>query len=136
MLLLVPQINDFYEFSPNKQLCVVDTIKAYFDRSKPWRGETKNQLLLSSVKPHNEVTSSTISGWVKAILKAAGIDTYILKANFCRAASTSKAKVVGLSLEGILERKQWSGKSTWQKYYHKPMVNSALEYQNSVFSRN
>ena len=95
---------EFYKFSPNKKLCVVDTIKAYLDRSKPWCGETKNQLLLNSVKPHNEVTSSTISGWVKAILKAAGIDTNIFKAHSCRAASTSKAKVVGLSMEGILER--------------------------------
>ena len=43
------------------------------------------------------------------------------KAHSRRSAATSKAKAMGISLEGVLKRGQWSGKSTWQKHYHKPI---------------
>lgn len=103
---------EFYEFPTNKNLCVVTTLDEYLRRSQEWRSGVKFQLLLSHIKPHNEVKQSTIAGWVKAVMRDAGIDISKFKAHSCRSASTSKAKVMGLSLDDILKRGQWSGKST------------------------
>ena len=59
----------FQEFEQDRSLCVVSLLDTYIERSKPWRqGTTKGQLLISFVKPHNEVVKSTISGWVKEVI--------------------------------------------------------------------
>ena len=49
-------------------------------------------LLLSFVKPHKEVKKSTISGWVKQVLK----ESKIFKAHSTRSASSSKVGTLGL----------------------------------------
>ena len=124
-----PPCLELNEFLPNRKLCVVSCTEDYLARSNVWRDKGQNQLLLSHLKPHKEVQKSTIAGWVKIILKNAGIDTSLFKAHSCRAASTSKAKVMGLSLQEILKRGQWSRESTWQKHYCKPIekVNENFE---------
>ena len=108
-----PPCWEFHEYSDEK-LCVVACIDEYLGRSAPWRNQGQIQFLLSQVKPYKEVQSSTIANWVKLVLKMAGIDTSLCKAYSCRSASTSKAKVLSISLKDILKRGQWSGASTWQ----------------------
>ena len=44
----------------------------------------KSQLLLSFQRPYKEVVSSTISGWIKTVLKLANVDTYIYRAHSTR----------------------------------------------------
>ena len=73
-------------------------LEKYLKRIKVWRGKDKTQLLLSFVKPYNPVISSTISGWIKNVLREAGIDTKIFKGHSTRSASTSKAGMAGLSV--------------------------------------
>ena len=124
----------FFQLESNRKLCVVSAIDIYLKRSLQWRAGSKHQLLLSTIQPHNEVAKSTISGWVKAVLENSGIDINIFKAHSSRSASTSKAKYEGCSLKDILKRGQWSGKTTWQKHYHKSVVNSASKFQHSLFS--
>ena len=129
-----PPSLEFFSFESNTNLCVVSVLEAYLLRSAGWRSDNKHQLLLGTVNPHDEVAKSTISGWVKTVLGEAGIDTNIFKAHSSRSASTSKAKIGGCSLQDILKRGQWSGKSTWQKHYHKTIANPAQVYRQSVFS--
>ena len=124
----------FFQLESNRKLCVVSAIDIYLKRSLQWRAGSKHQLLLSTIQPHNEVAKSTISGCVKAVLENSGIDINIFKAHSSRSASTSKAKCEGCSLKDILKRGQWSGKTTWQKHYHKSVVNSASKFQHSLFS--
>ena len=76
----------------------------------------RKKVKLSALAPHEEVKISTVAGWVKAILGSARIDTNLFNAHSTRAASTSKAKVKGLSLEDILKRGNWSNKSKSQKH--------------------
>ena len=64
-----------YTFEKDTKLCLVVNLEEYLKRTKVWRGKDKTQLLLSFVKPHNPVVSSTISGWIKNVLREAGIDT-------------------------------------------------------------
>ena len=114
-----PPVLEFEEFSANKKMCVVTCLSHYLERTAEWRTEGQNQLLLSHLSPHKEVKSSTISNWVKQVLKLSGIDVSKYQAHSCRSASTSKAKVLGLSVKEILERGRWSSKSTWQRFYNK-----------------
>ena len=81
-------------------------------------GEKKNQtsqLLVSFIKPHNAVAKSTVSDWVKQILIMAGINTDIFKPHSTCSASSSHARLSSLSLSGILKRRSWSNKTTWEK---------------------
>ena len=92
------------------ELCVVATLDEYLKRTKVWRGKDKNQLLSSFVKPHNPVVSSTINGWIKNVLREAGIDT---KGHSTHSAPTSKARLAGLSVTDIVERGSWTNGLTW-----------------------
>ena len=110
----------FHEFEQDKSLCVVSLLDTYIERSKAWRqDQQKGQLLLSFVKPHNEVVKSTISGWIKEVLKQSEINVEHFKAHSTRSASSSKVQMSGLPVEQILKRGNWSSKSTWQKFYNK-----------------
>ena len=103
----------FHEFEQDKSLCVVSLLDTYIEHGKPWRqDQQKGQLLLSFVKPRNEVVKSTISGWTKEVLKRSGINVEHFKAHSARSASSSKAQMSGLSVEQILKRGNWSSKST------------------------
>ena len=98
-----------YSFEEDSNLCVASTLEEYLKRTKVSRGNDKSQLLSSFIKPHNPVVSSTISGWIKNVLREAGIDTKI-------SASTSKAELAELSVKGILERGSRTNTSTWQRF--------------------
>ena len=78
--------------------------------------------------------SSTISGWLKNILKKAGIDISTFKAHSTRSASTSKADLSGAPIEEILKRGCWSNKSTWQKFYNKNIIQEGELFQEMVFT--
>lgn len=114
---------EFKHFPSYKKLCVVTCLSDYLERTDKWRTQGQNQLLLSHLNPPIEVKKSTIGNWVKVILKLSGIDISVYQAHSCRSASTSKAKVLGLSMEEILNRGQWSNKSTWQRFYNKEIEN-------------
>ena len=105
-----------YSFKEDTKLCVVATLEQYLKRTKFWRRKDKSQLL-SFVKPHSPVVSSIISGWIKNVLREAGIDTKIFKGHSTHSASTFKAGLAGLSVTDILERGSWTNASTWQRFH-------------------
>ena len=72
-----PPIVAFYPvLESNTSLCPVSTLKAYMEATKEIRQETKHVALFLSVKkPHNPVSNSTVSRWLKALMAKAGIDT-------------------------------------------------------------
>ena len=53
--------------------CVYETLNYYISTTEKLRNSTK--LLVSFIKPHRAVTSSTIGRWIKIVLGQAGIDT-------------------------------------------------------------
>ena len=123
-----------YSFEEDTKLCVVATLDDYLKRTKVWRGKDKSQLLLSFVKSHNPVVSSTISGWIKNVLREAGIDTKTFKGHSTRSASTSKAGLAGISGTDILEIGSWTNAPTWQRFCNRQVESSAEKYQNKVLS--
>ena len=116
-----PPCLEFNEYSDDEKVCVVHCIDQYLRQSAPWRTQGQNQLLLSHLKSYKDVHSSTIANWVKLVLKMVGVDTSLYKAHSCRSASTSKVKVLGVSLKDILKRGQWLGASTWQRHCNKTL---------------
>ena len=99
-------------------------------RFSEWRKESnQTQLLLGTIRP----VYSTISGWVKTVLKLASVDVNIFKGHSTRAASTSKATVSECE---ILERGSWSSASTWQRFYKKDIIPTTVaNFQNSIFMK-
>ena len=110
-------------YPTNINLCVVSHIKNYLDRTATLRGE-HSKLLISFIKPHQPVCSSTISKWVKSVLKDAGIDVTTFSGNSARPASTSYGMNGGLTLQEILKAGGWSNAQTFAKHYKKPITKN------------
>ena len=108
-------------------------IEEYLRRSNSWRQKGQCQLLLSHLKPCKEIQKSTLAGWVKIVLRKAGIDTSQFKPHSCRSTATSKAKAMGISLEGVLKTGQWSDESPWRKHYHKAIQRNET-FETAVLS--
>ena len=108
--------------------CILDYIK----RTAAWRVDAdKHKLLLSTIKPHNPVATSTISGWIKSTLTEAGIDTSIFTAHSTRAASTSKAVSSGVSVIEIMQKANWKRASTFKIFYRKDITKTE-SFQDAV----
>ena len=67
-----------------------------------------------------------LGGFVKFL----NINTKIFTSHSVRAASTSKAKALGISLSQILKKSQWSKESTSQKFYNKEIFSDATTFQS------
>ena len=67
-------------------------------------------------KPHKEVSSDTLSMWIKEELSNAGIDVTIFQAHSCRAASTSKPRHQGMKNSEIVKRVYWTKENTFIKF--------------------
>ena len=72
----------FLAFPQDCRLCIVNYLKTYERRTKSFRQDCKDNpdpLLLSYYRPHRPIASSTVSRWLKYVLKAVGIDVSICK---------------------------------------------------------
>ena len=79
-----------------------------------------------------EVHSSTVSRYIKEILKETGVYVDVFKGHSTRSASTSKACLSGISVDDILGRGSCSNQSTWQKFYHKQVLSKEQLFQEGV----
>ena len=82
--------------------------------------DRKTKLFLSYVRPHNLVSSSSITRWILSTLQSAGIDTTtcIFKAHSVKGASASVAASAGITTNQILEAADWSSESVFQRFYY------------------
>ena len=132
-----PPCLEYLSFPTEVSLCVYESLTVYLQRSAQWRQRDQKQLLLSHIKPHQEVSRSTISRWIVEMLENSGIDTRTFKAHSVRSASSSKAKINGLSTPDILCRGNWSKASTFQKFYNKEILveKASSSFQKSIFNK-
>ena len=87
-----------FRYNKDPLLCPVTHLLEYIERSKEVRGEEK-QLFVSTINPFKAIKSETMGRWLKEILKRAGINITLFKGHSVRAASTSKAKVAGATVQ-------------------------------------
>ena len=104
---------------PNKTLCVYTTLQHYIEVTQPLRKSSR--LLISYIKRHNEVSSSTIGRWLKTCLSLANIDVNVYQTHSTRSASTTKA-VQLLPIDVVMKLAGWSQESTFRKFYDKPVA--------------
>jgi len=109
-------------FANNVNLCVASTLDHYLDKTKNFRSEAEDYLLLSFRSPYRNVTSQTISKWIKSVLSKSGIDINSFSAHSTRHASTSAASRAGLDIERIRDTAGWTSSSnTFANFYHRPL---------------
>ena len=125
-----------YAYSPDKQLCVVQTLNRYLEITKDRRDPSRTQLLLSYRKPYKEIASSTVSGWIKKVLQLTNVDTNVFKGHSTKSASMSKVNFKWLALSDILHRGSWSRVPTWQKFYNNQIIAPEEKFQHALLKNN
>lgn len=119
-------------YKENRKICVATTLQEYLGRTSEVRAGLK-QLLISFKKPHNKITTQSISRWIKEVLEASGINTDIFTAYSTRHASTSSAKRNGISIDEIKKTAGWTEKSkTFAKFYDLEIVKKNTAFANAV----
>ena len=111
----------FPAFPSDNKLCSKVTLLSYISRTESYRGngsDRKSKLLLSYIKPHNPITSSSIARWITSMLDLAGIDTKTFKAHSVRGASAAAS--AGLTTNQIMNAADWSSESVFQRFYYRP----------------
>ena len=79
-------------------------------------------MFISYQNPHEPVSSSTISRWIKCTLTMAGIDTSVFSAHSNCSAATSTAGRHTLPFKDIMKAASWRRESTFRKFYYKPLI--------------
>ena len=110
----------FPSFSSDKRLCPKEAMQAYVARTESFRGEGKEKLLLSFIKPHNPISSSSVARWIVTLLKLAGVDTDTFKSHSVRRASATAAASAGITTNQIMEAADWRSESVFERFYYKP----------------
>ena len=64
-----------------------------------------------------------------------GINADISKPHSTRSASSSHARLSGLSLPDILKRGTWCIKTTWEKFYNKSILTFEEKFQKAVVNK-
>ena len=130
-----PKQVQFTSYSKESKLDVVAALELYLDKTKRFRTNknSQHQLFLTFIKPHKAVARCTIARWLKMLMTRAGIDVSKYKAHSTRAAASSKAKVLGMSAEQIIDRADWSNVNTFYKFYHKDILETD-SFQNLILS--
>ena len=112
-----PREVTYHRFT-EKEICPVHNLEVYLTRTKETRGNCKS-LFISCKKPHKQVSTSTLSQWMKSMLTEAGIDTDLFKGHSVRTAAASAAHKAGASIKDILKAGNWRRESTFRKFYYK-----------------
>ena len=127
----------FQEYKVDKLLDVVNCYRCFIQRTETMRilENQQSTVFIATVAPHKPVQPCTIARWLRNVMDKAGIDTAMFKAHSTRAASASKAKVLGVSTQQILDRANWSKESTFLKFYNKSvMCDEQNKFQSTVLT--
>ena len=100
-----PREVTYTRFRETEIICPVTTLSVYMDRTKGLRSvkEGVKPLFIAVRKPHNAVTSATISRWMRSLMSESSIDVDQFKPHSVRAAATSAASNLGVSIKDILK---------------------------------
>ena len=89
-------------------------------------------MFISYQTPHASVTTDTVGRWLRKVLENSGLDVSKYGAHSTRAASTSAAKTVNISIQSIMDAAGWSNAETFRKFYDKPMDTEAGSFGSEL----
>ena len=75
-------------------------------------------------KPHHPASKDLLVQWVKEVMGNSGIHAEIFKSHSTRVASNSAAYKLGMPLQEVLKRGQWSNAGTFFTYYFREIEDS------------
>ena len=127
-----PQEVHLPKYTKHESLCVHRCLRTYLRRTKPLRGKVRSLFLITR-KPHTAAKRDTVRGWIKSVMKKAGINVNLYKCHSTRSASTSKA-AHSLPLGSIMKAAGWASASSFANHYKKPLENHD-SFANAVLSR-
>ncbi|CAH2015483.1 unnamed protein product [Acanthoscelides obtectus] len=114
----------FYKTDPS--LCVAKCLIQYLNKTVKLRDTHCNLLFITFKKPFKNAKSSSISRWIKVVLKNSGLDTSIFTAHSTRHAATSAAARKGVSMDVIRLAAGWTDKSkTFANFYQRPLIKKS-----------
>ena len=113
---------EFLSYADNRNICVVECVNEYLDRTVQFRKDKfEGPLFLSYSAPHKQITTRTLSRYLCKFLDMAGIDIKTFQGHSTRSSSTSADASCGLSLTEISRATGWSNAKTFQEHYNKPI---------------
>ena len=105
----------FYSFRSGDVICPKLCIEAYLQKTLPLRSEVNSgPLFLGLIKPHLPVSKDTVRRWITQVIAAAGFDSGKFGCHSTRGASSSAAVKAGVPIDFIIEKGNWSNKSTFE----------------------
>ena len=119
-------------------ICPVSNLRRYIEMTSPQVNNMKSPkpVFITSRKPFRRARPATLGHWIKDSLRSAGVDTKRFSAHSTRGASTSHAKMKGVPVTDILKVANWSSRSTFERFYHRPNDSSAFTRAVLQSSRN
>jgi len=118
----------YYSALPNdRDICPVTNLRQYIEMTASYVSTmAPKPVFITSKKPFRRARPATLGHWIKDTLKLAGVDTERYTAHSTRSASTSQARRKGVLMSDILKVANWTSRSTFERYYHKPSEPSAF----------
>lgn len=116
----------FTKFDRKPNLCVYGLLKEYVRRSQPYRislTDNNNNIFIATTKPYHNVTTNTLSNWIRHVLQSCGIQEF--GPHSLRGAATSALNRHSIPTDSILEAAGWSNESTFRKFYKRPIRHQA-----------
>ena len=119
-------------------LCPVRCLKRYVKRTKHLRSQLKRRLFVSPLEgKHSDITVSSISRWIKNVIKLAYIQSKAsmpddVRAHEVRAWASSLAWANNTSLKAIMEAAYWFGTPTFFHFYLRDVTHSRLDGSHGI----
>lgn len=107
------------KFNADTNICPWECLLEYLKRTETIR--MSEQLFVSFQKPHNGISTQTISRWLTSLLREAGIVQGNFTAHSIRGAAASKAAKT-VDINSILKTVGWAKEDTFARFYHRNQV--------------
>ena len=105
-------------------LCPVKCIYACLAQRSEIVTQDFTEFFITYGKPRHPASKHSLARWVKKVMGNSGIDTEIFKPHSTRVASNSAAYKLGMPLQEVLKRGQWSNADTFFTYYFREIEDS------------
>ena len=115
----------------DKLLCPVKCVYAYLAQRSEIVTKDFTEFFITFGKPHHPASKDSLVRWVKGLMGNSGIDTEIVKPHSTRVASNSAAYKLGMPLQQVLKRGQWSNEGAFFTYYFRETEDLLDEQQHT-----
>ena len=108
-------------------LCPVEFIYAYLAQRSEIVTQDFTEFFINFGKAHHPASKDSLAQWEKEVMGNSGIDIEIFKPHSTRVASNSAAYKLGMPLQEVLKRGQWSNAGTFFTSYYFREIEDSLE---------